>query len=198
MRTRHDQTKAVTITGEPAAGNPSGPRIVERRMKRFGLVVAAVAIVGLGVAAFAGSGGGADGPDAGLDFELAYLDGSAGNIVDYRGTPVVLNFWASWCPACVAELPAFQEVASDLDGQVQFIGMNMQEVDRGAATALIEDAGVTYPLADDPDGALFQSFAGIGMPTTVLIDADGTVATVHAGALFADDLHALIEEHLLG
>ena len=167
-------------------------------MKRIGLVVVAVALLTLGVAVFAGGGGEAGEPDAGLDFELAYLDGSTGNITDFRGIPVVLNFWASWCPACVAEMPAFQEVAADLDGRVQFLGMNMQEVDRGAASALIEEAGVTYPLADDPDGALFQSFAGIGMPTTVFIDADGTVATVHAGAIFADDLRVLIEEHLLG
>jgi hypothetical protein len=52
-------------------------------------------------------------------------------------------------------------------------------------------------LADDPDGELFRQFEGIGMPTTVLITDAGTVAEVHGGALFEDDLRALIDEHLL-
>lgn len=163
------------------------------------LVVAAAVLVGATV--WVGSDGNGSVGDTGegaLDVPLAYLDGTAGNLSDFRGTPVVLNFWSSWCPACVAELPDFQQVSETLAGEVVFIGMNMQEVDRAAAAELIAGAGVTYRLADDPDGELFRSFAGIGMPTTVFIDAEGRTATVHAGALFADDLEAIIRQELLG
>jgi thiol-disulfide isomerase/thioredoxin len=171
--------------------------------KRSMLVLVAVSAVLLGAAVWAGAGGfGSDGEatatEGALDVPLAYLDGTEGNLSDFRGTPVVLNFWSSWCPACVAELPDFQQVSETLAGEVVFIGMNMQEVDRVAAAELIAGAGVTYRLADDPDGEVFRSFAGIGMPTTVFIDADGRPASVHAGALFADDLEAIIRQELLG
>ncbi len=172
-------------------------------MKRRSILTMVVAVVVLiGAAVWVGSEGDRASDDAGaeeaLDVPLAYLDGTAGNLSDFRGTPVVLNFWSSWCPACVAELPDFQAVSESLDGEVVFIGMNMQEVDHAAAAELIAGAGVTYRLADDPDGELFRSFAGIGMPTTVFIDAEGRPATVHAGALFADDLEAIIRQELLG
>ncbi|MFO7549548.1 MAG: TlpA disulfide reductase family protein [Acidimicrobiia bacterium] len=134
-------------------------------------------------------------PDA-PDIELIYFDGSVGHVADFRGTPVVLNFWASWCPACVAELPDFQEVHESLGDRVVFVGLNMQEIDRRSAEALIEQTGVTYLLADDPDGAIYRSLGGIAMPTTVILDAGGAVARVHAGVLFGDDLRALVEEVL--
>lgn len=169
-------------------------------MKRSLSLLAVVAVIA--VAAVALSAGGTDddpteSDEAGLDLALAYLDGTAGNVSDFRGRPVVLNFWASWCPACVAELPDFEQVHREQGDGVVFIGMNMQEVDRAAAEALIAESGVTYLLADDPDGAAFRRFGGIAMPTSVFITADGVVADVHGGALFADDLTAKIREELL-
>jgi cytochrome c biogenesis protein CcmG, thiol:disulfide interchange protein DsbE len=159
--------------------------------------IAVVALIG-GWVAFGGSTGSSDASAEAVDLELVYLDGTTGELADFRGTPVVLNFWASWCPACIAELPDFEQVSQKLDGEVVFIGMNMQEVDRAAADALIAETGVTFRLADDPEGDIFRSFAGIGMPTTVFIDAEGAVANVHAGAVFAEDLEGLIDQHLLG
>ncbi|HEX9645570.1 MAG TPA: TlpA disulfide reductase family protein [Acidimicrobiia bacterium] len=138
-------------------------------------------------------------PAAGAEqVSFTYFDGSQGSLAELVGTPVVLNFWASWCPACVAEMPALAEVERQFADRVAFIGMNMQEDDLAAAEALAARAGVGYPLAHDRDGAIFLGFGGVAMPTTVLIAADGSVARVHAGALFADDLAALIESELLG
>lgn len=132
-----------------------------------------------------------------LDLPLTYLDGSTGNISEFRDTPVVLNFWASWCPTCIAEMPDFEEVHQQLGDQVVFLGVNMQEVSREAAEALVRETGVTYRLVDDPTGEIFRRFGGVAMPTTVFITAEGTIAQVHAGAIFADDLLALIESTLL-
>jgi len=158
-------------------------------------VVAGVAAVGFSVS------GSDDGPTAegtGLDLPLVYRDGTVGNVADFVGRPVVLNFWASWCPACVAEMPDFQRVHAELGDQVVFIGVNMQEVDQVAADALIEQTGVTYLLAEDPDGTIFRSFDGIAMPTSVFISAQGAVVDIHGGAIFTDDLLTKIRRDLLG
>lgn len=167
-------------------------------MKRMTLAAAGLLVVGVAVLALfeRGPGGAASDTAVAVDIPLEYFDGSKGNLADFRGRPVVLNFWASWCPACVAELPDFQQVHTELGDQVVFIGVNMQEVDRSAAEALIARTGVTFLLADDPDGAIYRSFEGIAMPTSVFITADGVVADMHSGAIFADDLRAKIRDEL--
>jgi thiol-disulfide isomerase/thioredoxin len=132
------------------------------------------------------------------DITLDYFDGDSQQLDDLVGRPVVLNFWASWCPACVAEMPAFGEVHRKLGDQVEFIGVNMQEVDMDAALELVDQTRVEYRLVHDRDGAIYRQFGGVAMPTTVFISADGEVARVHAGTIFEADLEALIERELLG
>jgi len=132
------------------------------------------------------------------DVTLEFFDGSSQQLNEFRGRPVVLNFWASWCPACISEMPAFGEVHRRLGDQVEFVGVNMQEVDVAAANGLVDQTGVDYRLAHDPSGAIFSRFGGIAMPTTVFISAAGAVEQVHAGVLFEEDLTAIIESELLG
>jgi cytochrome c biogenesis protein CcmG/thiol:disulfide interchange protein DsbE len=129
---------------------------------------------------------------------LECFDGSSQQLSELQGRPVVLNFWASWCPACISEMPAFGEVHRRVGEQVEFIGINMQEVDLDAAEDLAEQTKVDYRLAHDRDGAIHRVFGGIGMPTTVFISSDGAVESVHAGALFEEDLTSIIESELLG
>lgn len=133
-----------------------------------------------------------------LDVPFEYFDGNQGNLADFAGRPLVVNFWASWCPACVAEMPDFETVHARLGDEVAFLGLAMQETDEAAARDLIDQTGVTYALGRDPDGAIFTSFGGVAMPTTVFIDEQGTVVETHPGALFADDLEAMIRSDLLG
>lgn len=161
-------------------------------------IAAGVVVLALGALVLRAFGPGrpATEAEAAVDIPLVYLDGSTGSLSDFRGRPVVLNFWASWCPACVAELPDFQQVHSELGDEVVFIGINMQEVDRVAADALLARSGVTFLLADDPDGAIFRSFNGFGMPTSVFITADGVVADTHSGVIVEDDLRAKIRDEL--
>ena len=139
----------------------------------------------------AASGGGPLVPDV----HFRYFDGSEGSLADFAGTPTVINFWASWCAPCVVEMPAFEAVHRELHPQVAFLGLNVGD-EPAAARALVERTGVTYPLATDPDSTIFQSFGGIGMPTTVLVDADGIIVTMIGSRLRAQDLRSLIAEHL--
>lgn len=139
----------------------------------------------------AASGGGPRVPDV----QFRYFDGSEGSLADFAGTPTVINFWASWCAPCVVEMPAFEAVHRELHPQVAFLGLNVGD-EPGAARALVERTGVTYPLATDPDSTIFQAFGGIGMPTTVLVDADGIIVTMIGSRLRAQDLRSLIAEHL--
>ena len=142
----------------------------------------------------AGERAGGDGravPDVRFD----YFDGSEGSLADFAGTPTVVNFWASWCPPCIVEMPAFEAVHRELSPHVAFLGLNVGD-EPGAARQLAEQTGVTYPLAEDPDSAIFQAFGGIGMPTTVFVDGDGMIVHMIASRLKAQDLRALIAEHL--
>lgn len=135
--------------------------------------------------------------DAAPDVTLEFFDGSSQQLSELQGKPVVLNFWASWCPACISEMPDFGNVHRRLGDQVEFIGVNTQEVDMEAARALVEQTNVDYRLAHDRDGAIYNQFGGIAMPTTVFISAEGTVELVHSGTIFEDDLVETIETELL-
>ncbi len=126
--------------------------------------------------------------------EMVDFDGEQVTFAEYLGTPIVLNFWASWCPFCIAEMPGFERVNQDAAGRVAFIGVNLQD-DPGLATQLAGETGVTYRLARDPQGVVYAAFGGIGMPTTVFIDAEGLVSEVITGQMSEDQLRSKIEEH---
>jgi len=172
-----------------------------RKYRPWKLILAGVAvsaILSLGLLLLTQGDVPSVGAEAAPDITLSYFDGSTENLADLVGQPVVLNFWASWCPACISEMPAFADVHRRLGDRVRFVGINMQEVSLDAAIDLADRTGVDYQLAHDPDGAIFREFGGLAMPTTVFITADGSVARVHSGAIFSDDLAGIIEGDLLG
>ncbi len=127
------------------------------------------------------------------EIQLTDFEGERFALSDYSGTPVVLNFWASWCPSCAAEMPAFEKVHRDLDGEVAFIGIDQRD-QRSAADDLARRTGVTYRLAEDPDGRAFDAFGAAGMPTTVFIDPQGNISDVVTGQLSEDQLRVYISE----
>jgi cytochrome c biogenesis protein CcmG/thiol:disulfide interchange protein DsbE len=130
------------------------------------------------------------------DTVIARFDGSAATLSDYSGSPVVVNFWASWCPSCAAELGAAIQPAYEAVGdEVAFLGVNIQD-EREAALELVDEAGVLFDLAEDPDGNLYLAFGAIGMPFTAILDADGRVVARHNGPLTETQLLDMIEEAL--
>lgn len=124
-----------------------------------------------------------------LAFE--WFDGTSGSLAEYRGEPLVLNFWASWCSPCLAEMPDLEEVFRERQGTVAFLGLN---VDDGIEPArrMIDQTGVTYDLARDESGDAIRSLGVLNMPTTFFIDSDGRIVETHAGPLNADQLRERI------
>ncbi len=116
-------------------------------------------------------------------------------LADYRGGPVILNFWASWCVPCRREMPALQATHEELGGAVTFIGINHQD-DRDAAMDLLAEVGVTYSSGFDPEGKVAAGYGVFGMPTTVFISPDGAVVAQHTGELSAAELEQAIDDHL--
>lgn len=129
--------------------------------------------------------------------EFESFDGSTVTLADWAGEPLVVNFWASWCPPCVAEMgDAFEPAHQEYGDDIAFLGVNVQD-HRDLAMDVVEETGVTYALAEDPDGRLFAEFGGFGMPMTVFVSADGEVLDTHGGPLTREQLDAKIDELLV-
>ncbi len=135
-----------------------------------------------------------DGTDlSDLTFDL--FDGDSSTLAGYEGTPLVVNFFASWCPPCVREMPEFQDVFERLDGQVAFLGLS-QDQSPTDALALVESAGVTYDVGWDLDLEVYGATGSIAMPTTAFVSPSGELLDTFAGALDAEALAELIEDTL--
>ena len=124
-------------------------------------------------------------------FEL--FDGASTTFAEFEGTPLVINFWASWCPACVGELPEFQAVHQQRSDEVTFLGVANADI-RPAAVRLADEVGLTYLLADDPEGDLFREFGLIAMPSTLFVTPDGHILEVFAGQLNESALNDRIDK----
>lgn len=126
------------------------------------------------------------------DFEMQYPDGRKVKLSDLKGQPVIVNFWATWCAPCEAELPEFVQAYErhKADG-LEIIGINAQETGEDANT-FVEKYGLSYPVTLDSRGEVMDLYAVRGLPTTLFIDAEGRVAARWAGIL----TKPLIEEYL--
>lgn len=177
----------------PSAGT-SGPQ-----WKLWGGAAAAMVAIGLVAAVvFAGSDTTPTpvntSEDSAAEFALPNFEGETVRLSDFRGQGVVVNYWASWCLPCLAELPGFEQVYQRHRGAVTFLGINLAD-DPSSALSVVAQTGITYPLAVDADGVTFNAFGGYAMPTTVFISPDGEVLELHGGPLTAEELEARIETY---
>ncbi len=160
------------------------------------LLIATILALGLAACGSGEDGGGAEAGPPVTDRSFETFDGEQTSLRAFEGEPLVVNFWASWCPPCIAEMPEFEQVHLDRRDEVRFIGLNTQD-NLAQAEALVEQTGVTYDLGLDPDGELFSDFEVISMPSTYFVNAAGAVVHRHAGILTEQQLQDLIDEHLV-
>ena len=119
-------------------------------------------------------------------------------LAELRGTPVVVNQWASWCPPCRAEFPIFKRLAEKYAGLVAFLGVDMQD-EREAAQAFLSELPTPYPHYFDDDASISRLFGGGRVsPTTGFYDAGGKLVFSHLGA-YEDDaqLEAELRRYVL-
>jgi cytochrome c biogenesis protein CcmG, thiol:disulfide interchange protein DsbE len=124
-----------------------------------------------------------------------FADGDPVDLTSFRGTPLVVNFWASWCVPCVNEMPDFQEAAAELEGEVTFLGVDVQDAPPNAE-AFVKRLGVDYPLALDPQREFHREVGNFAMPTTLFVDTEGIVRYRHTGPLSRDELVKLLADYL--
>ena len=145
------------------------------------MAVVVVVLVGAVVAAVLLTSGGkktgsAAGGEAAPDFTLSSLQDGRGSVslASYKGTPVLVNFWATWCVPCKDEMPLLEAAHKKWGSKVQFIGIDRQDY-KPDALAFAQKTRVTYPLAADPDATLDGAYRLRGMPTSVFIDRNGRI-----------------------
>jgi len=156
---------------------------------RVGVVLALLALAGVatGVAVTRTGGGAGLVGDPAPSFSLPEVRPPGATVALTPGRPTVVNFFASWCIPCRAELPVLEQASRRTAGAVSFVGVDVND-SRSAASDLLAAAGVTFPAGYDPDRTVAGHYRLQGMPTTVFIDAGGRVAEVARGGLTAADL----------
>lgn len=129
--------------------------------------------------------------DEAPDFEL--VEAGTGNkrrLSEYRGRPVLVNFWATWCAPCRTEMPALEEAAATYrNAGLQVLAVNFGE-SQPAVLAFAGELSLQLPLLLDSDGAVQASYRVPGYPSSYFIDRQGRVAAVHLGILTEDQLSA--------
>lgn len=108
------------------------------------------------------------------------ITGDQVSLADFAGKPVVLNFWASWCGPCRAELPDLISFA-EAHPEAAVVGVNFQDTP-GEARRLHDELGVTFPSIADPRGEIAAELGLRGMPTTFFLDSEHRIVGVVAGA----------------
>lgn len=162
-------------------------------MKRYAMVMAAVAM--LGTLAVVGctkkeegrggslSGGAAEGKQA-VDFTLKDLQGKDVRLADLSGKVVMLNFWATWCPPCRAEIPSMVKLNEQMAGKpFQMLCVSIDDGGKEDVEAFFKREGVQLPALTDPGSTVGKQYGITGVPETFIIDKKGKVVKKVIGGL---------------
>jgi cytochrome c biogenesis protein CcmG, thiol:disulfide interchange protein DsbE len=188
------------------------------RPRALTAIAAGLAAVALLAGCSGGSGGNPDSklsldqatqPLTGAPPQLAEIRGQANQLLDggkdafdqrieaLRGTPIVVNDWASWCGPCRFEFPFLQSQAAKHAKNIAFLGVDSDD-SSGSAKTFLGELPLPYPSYSDPDKSIREELHGIGYPATVFYDRNGDVVYTHQGQYRSeDDLAADIQRYAL-
>ncbi len=134
------------------------------------------------------------------DFTLSSNQGKNLRLSDYRGEVVLINFWASWCAPCRAEMP----VLEDLQQRYKMLGFTVfgvnVDANKDEADDLLADISVSFPILYDSENQISALFDVDAMPTSILVDRDGNMRFLHRGYkdgygdIYEEQIKALVRE----
>ncbi len=140
-------------------------------------------------------------PDVGIrvgnlapDFTLKTLDGQTVKLSDYRGKPVLVNFWATWCPPCRQEMPDLEKAYQKYKDQgMVFLGIDMQE-DQGTVKNFVQQNGYHWTFAIDADSRVADTYQASAIPTSYFVDKNGIIRDTQIGAITPSLLEAKLSK----
>lgn len=121
------------------------------------------------------------------DFTLTSLDGQNISLSSLRGTPVLLNFWATWCPPCRQEMPHLQDFYERYKDQIALLGIDWGE-DAETVKRFLERLGVSYPNLLDQRATVFVLYRLTGIPTSFFIDREGYIRGMWLGPMTTEEI----------
>ena len=141
-----------------------------------------------------------------VDFTLKDQYGNTHTLSDYKGKTVFLNFWATWCPPCKAEMPDIQKIYEtyDQEGEDALVVLGIaaplmgQETTEEGIAQFLEENGYTYPVVMDTTGEIFNAYGITAFPTTFMIDRDGNVFGYATGQLTEEIMISIIQQTMEG
>ena len=134
-------------------------------------------------------------PASGLDPANTDFDRFERLMFQLRGTPVVVNLWASWCGPCEDEMPALRDAARRYGDRIRFLGVDTED-QRDAASAFLREHDIPYPSVVDPTGSVHNGLGFVGLPDTVFYAADGSIVSTWSGPLTQRTLQRGLEDLL--
>lgn len=124
--------------------------------------------------------------DMAFDFELTTLDGESVKLSDYRGERVLLNFWATWCPPCRAEMPDMEKFQNEHDVTVLAVNLTDTETDASKVEEFINTYDLTFTVPMDEDSEIANLYQIVAYPTSFMIDSKGRIQFLMMGAMNYD------------
>jgi peroxiredoxin len=118
------------------------------------------------------------------DFELKTLTGETTRLSAYKGKKVMLNFWATWCPPCKAEMPEMEQFYKQGNKDVVILAVNIDS--QNDVKGFADKNGITFPILLDTDGKVNSTYQILSIPTTYFIDRNGVIQNKYTGAMKLD------------